>query len=148
LVTKTARIASEWLAAHLSLGRSAHELTARTLLVNSPSWMDDLGAKGWMIVGHYAYSHDAPFEAADAYERAGELNPDIGGRMRFSAGGAVAAVDPDRARDLFGQASSSNDAALVGEIGLAVLDLGTHAAAHPDATLMLASRLRQTRWSL
>lgn len=134
--SETAKIASEWLAAHLALGRSAPELTARTLLANSPSWMDDLGAEGWLIVGHYAYSHDAPYEAADAYERAGEMNPDVAGRMKFSAGGAVAAVDPNRARNLFLQASSSNDAALAGEIGLAAIDLGTHAAARPDEALV------------
>ena len=134
---ETARIASEWLAAHLAMGRSAPELTARTLLANSPSWMADLGPEAWLIVGHYAYNHDAPFEAADAYERAAELNPGIEGRMKFSAGGAIAAVDPGRARDLFVQASCSQDASAIGELGLAALELGTHAEARPDEELIV-----------
>lgn len=133
---ETSKIASEWLTAHLALGRTAPELTARTLLANSPSWMEDLGADGWIAVGHYAYSHDAPFEAADAFERAGGLNPEIAGQMKFSAAGALGAVDPDRARDLFNQAFNSADAALIGEIGLSVLELGTHAAGRPDEALI------------
>lgn len=61
------RIAAEWLAAHLAQGRAAPDLTVRTLLVNRPGWLEDLGADAWVAIGDYAHSHGADSEAAEAF---------------------------------------------------------------------------------
>lgn len=137
------RIAAEWLAAHLAQGRAAPALTARTLIVNSPDWLADLGADAWVAIGNYAHSHGANSEAADAFQRAAELHPARAGRMKFSAGVALSESDPDRARSLLSEASQSEDAALLGEVGLELLERA--ADSELAANDELAARLRDAQ---
>lgn len=134
------RIAAEWLAAHLAQGRAAPDLTVRTLIVNSPGWLDGLGADAWVVIGNFAHCHGADFEAADAFQRAADLDPARAGRMKFSAGIALSEADAERARSLLSEAAQSEDAALLGELGLELLERG----ADPElaANEQLAARLR------
>ncbi|MGI8330374.1 DUF4365 domain-containing protein [Actinomadura scrupuli] len=122
--------ATAWLALFLAEGRVNPGLTVETLLAGEPSWLQEAGSYGWSAIGAYASEHNLNRAAADAFERASELNPERKGRLLALAGLQLAEEDRQRARTLFDRAQPLPGGDLLARIG-AILVGHPAGSAHP-----------------
>ncbi len=114
----------ERLAEHLADGRFDPAEACRVLLDRTPGWLPTDYRERWLVVAAYANEHGLHAQAAQAFLRAAEDNPDLKGRLCALAGLAQMQVDLVGSRAVLEAARALPGGQLLADIGLALLDHG------------------------
>lgn len=101
-------LAAHVLAADLAAGRSEPASALSELLRSRSEWLDRYAPHSWRAVAEYAREHQLFREAADAFVRLGELDPEHRASRIADAALCLVDIDDTRARELVAAAADAD----------------------------------------